>query len=405
MPTDLGPIRVSPNGRHFVTSDGAPFFWLGDTQWELVRSFSLDDARLILEDRKAKGFTVLQVMLAGVGDGTSPNFAGELPWLNNDPATPNERYLGRVDEVIALSREIGLVLVLGVYHQLHESRITPTNVREYAARIARRYADVPNLIWTTYPRAEAQFVPVLCELAAGLREGDGGAHLINVHPDPAPASSSFLQDEPWLDFHALQTHKFTDLIRPMIAADCAREPARPVVMAEGAYEGGPDNAFEYGFEVTPLWVRRQAWWTCLAGGHHTYGHGANYLLPPDWRDSLRAPGATHMGIMREVLESLPEWWNLVPDQSLIARCEAGDPTMNASARAADGSCGLIYLGGAATIAVCTETLAAADEIATTWISPTTGERLPASAERSAGVSVVTTPAGWEDALLLLEPCS
>ena len=32
------------------------------------------------------------------------------------------------------------------------------------------------------------------------------------------------------------------------------QPVKPVLMAEGAYEHGS----EYGFEVTPLWVRRQA---------------------------------------------------------------------------------------------------------------------------------------------------
>ena len=34
-------IRVSPNGRYFVDGEGNPFFWLGDTQWELFRCFSL----------------------------------------------------------------------------------------------------------------------------------------------------------------------------------------------------------------------------------------------------------------------------------------------------------------------------------------------------------------------------
>lgn len=28
-------LKVSENGRFFVTAGGAPFFWLGDTAWEL----------------------------------------------------------------------------------------------------------------------------------------------------------------------------------------------------------------------------------------------------------------------------------------------------------------------------------------------------------------------------------
>ena len=38
-----GPIAVGPNGRHFVDESEHPFFWLGDTQWELPRAFPVAD--------------------------------------------------------------------------------------------------------------------------------------------------------------------------------------------------------------------------------------------------------------------------------------------------------------------------------------------------------------------------
>src|SRR5437763_15734600 len=87
-----GPIRVSDNGRYFVDHKGKPFYFLADTQWELFRRYSLDEAKVILENRKAKGFTVLMVMLTGVGPGTEPNLAGERPWIKDDPASPNHAY-------------------------------------------------------------------------------------------------------------------------------------------------------------------------------------------------------------------------------------------------------------------------------------------------------------------------
>jgi hypothetical protein len=42
------------------------------------------------------------------------------------------------------------------------------------------------------PEAKPEFVPILRELAAGLCEGDGGAHLITFKTDPAPYSSGFI---------------------------------------------------------------------------------------------------------------------------------------------------------------------------------------------------------------------
>ena len=97
-----GPIGVSQNGRYFVAANGDPFYFLADTQWELFRRYSLSEAKLILENRKAKGFTVVMVMLTGVGDGTGPNLDGHHPWLDDNPATPNPAYFAYVDAVVKL---------------------------------------------------------------------------------------------------------------------------------------------------------------------------------------------------------------------------------------------------------------------------------------------------------------
>jgi hypothetical protein len=67
------PVQVSSNGRYFVDQTGQPVFWLGTTQWELFRGYTLKDAQLILDKSKDKGFVFVQTMLLGVGDGTHAN--------------------------------------------------------------------------------------------------------------------------------------------------------------------------------------------------------------------------------------------------------------------------------------------------------------------------------------------
>ena len=59
----------------------------------------------------------------------------------------------------------------------------------------------------------------------------------------------------------MQTWKQVELIYPFVTKDYNLKPTKPVLMAEGAYEHGS----EYGFDVTPLWVRRQAYYSYLAG--------------------------------------------------------------------------------------------------------------------------------------------
>src|SRR5512140_1740721 len=99
------PVKVSPNRRYFVDQKGEPVFWLGTTQWTLFRDYKLEEARLIIEKSKDKGFAFIQVMLMGVGDGTKPNVHGDKPWVNDDPLTPNEAYFTNVDAVLQIARE------------------------------------------------------------------------------------------------------------------------------------------------------------------------------------------------------------------------------------------------------------------------------------------------------------
>jgi hypothetical protein len=54
----LLPLKVSENHRYLVDSRGQPFFYLGDTAWELFHRLNREDAIRYLDDRAKKGFTV-----------------------------------------------------------------------------------------------------------------------------------------------------------------------------------------------------------------------------------------------------------------------------------------------------------------------------------------------------------
>jgi hypothetical protein len=394
MPTR--PLRISPNGRYFVR-DGEPFFWLGDTQWELFRSFTMEDAGAVLEHRKRQGFSVIQIMFTGVGDGSKPNLAGQTPWINNDPATPNEAYFQQVDAIIALARALDLILVVGAFHQLQVNRITPANARDYAKWIARRYRHEPHLVWASYPKADPEYVPVLRELAAGFQEGDDGVHPITIHPDPSPASSSFVHTESWLAFNMMQPWHRYELIPPMVAHDYALEPTKPAVMAEAGYEGVKSRGLD-----NPWTIRKQAYWSHLAGGHHSYGNENNYVSPTTWRDWIESPGACHMSLYRQILTAIPEWWNLTPDPSILTDGAGEGAEANLAARSASGDWVLVYLSTPSTVAVRMSAVSTASTVEVSWVNPTNAVRTPVGATSSAGVRAFTTPDGWEDALLYIE---
>ncbi len=393
------PVKVSGSGHYFTDQNGEPFFWLGTTQWQLCRDNTLPEARTIIEKSREKGFTVAQVMLTGVGDGTTTNAYGQKPWIDNNPLTPNEAYFTNVDAVLAMAREHGLVISMTMYHQTGRKFLTVNNSRAWAKWLARRYKNTPNIIWCLVPEARQEFEPVSRELAAGLHEGDGGCHLVTVEPDPSPFSSSFLHAEKWLDFNCIQTWKSVELIYPMVTKDYALQPAKPVVMAEGAYEHGS----EYKFDVTPLWVRRQAYYSYLTGGHHTYGHNDSWRMLPTWRQALDAPAAAQMGILKRIFLARKEWWNLVPDQSVLATGGlTNGQVLNLAARQAGGQWLMVYLAGKASFSVNMNNITAGKTADASWIDPRTGESMPIGHFSAVGEQSFSTPAGWEDALLIVE---
>jgi hypothetical protein len=393
------PAKVSPNGRYFVDQKGDPVFWLGTTQWQLFRDNTPEEARTILANVKGKGFAFVQVMLAGVGDGTRPSAAGQKPWVNDDPLAPNEAYFKTVDAAVASARENNVVISMTLYHQRWRKLITEKNARGWATWLARRYKDVPTLLWSMTPEAKPQFAPVLRELAAGLREGDGGAHLVTFKPDPAPFSSSFLHDEPWLDFDVMQVWKSINLIYPMVTKDCNLKPVKPVLMGEGAYEAGS----EYGFDVTPLWVRRQAYYSYLCGAHFTYGHNDSWRMLPTWKKSLDAPGAVQMGVLKRIFLARKEWWFLAPDQGIFASGgnTKGD-VLNLAARHKDGQWIMAYLGAKAAFSINMDKFTAGSQARASWIDPRTGDATASGSFPNSGVQAFSTPEGWEDALLVVE---
>ena len=98
-------LKVSDNRRFLVHDDGTPFFYLGDTAWELFhRLHARARPSATCSDRAAKGFTVIQAVALAEIDGLhTPNMRGDLPLIDDDPTQPNEAYFAHVDSVVELA--------------------------------------------------------------------------------------------------------------------------------------------------------------------------------------------------------------------------------------------------------------------------------------------------------------
>ena len=91
-------LMVSKTGHFLATSDGKPFFWLADTPWLLFHYLSPTEVERYLNDRAAKGFTVIQAMMLGTDDEFKvSDSVGGMAFKEGDPSHPNEAYFLHVD--------------------------------------------------------------------------------------------------------------------------------------------------------------------------------------------------------------------------------------------------------------------------------------------------------------------
>src|SRR3954471_7639492 len=159
-PADAAPLprlKVSPNRRFLQTADGKPFFWLGDTAWELFHRLTREEADTYLKNRAEKGFTVIQAVVLSELDGLhEPNAYGELPLENDDPTKPREAYFQHVDYIVNKADELGLYIgLLPTWgDKIFKSTwgagpeiFTVDNARVYGRWIGNRYKNKKNIIW------------------------------------------------------------------------------------------------------------------------------------------------------------------------------------------------------------------------------------------------------------------
>lgn len=410
------PRKTSSNGRFFVDEQKNPFFWLGDTAWPLFTQYSKEEAEKYLHHRAEKGFTVIQAVVTWFGgakpdpSGISSNYLGEYPWLDNDPAHPNPAFFEHVDYLLSYAQNLGLTLaILPTWGNFVTDLglFTDATAREYGIWLARRYADRPNIIWINggdcLPHG---FESIFDALGQGLKVGSEGKHMATYHPCHLHSSSQFFNHRDWLDFHMIQCWTDWHKVYDSVVSDSLMTPIRPVVLGEGAYEDGPEYARG---PITPLIIRRQAWWAFMAGGYYTYGHNALWRTEPGWTEKLDTPGAEQMSLFKRIACSLP-WWQRLPDQAIIEDGVSGGETLNTAIRSIDGSWMLVYLSSRCYVLVRLEKMSS-PRVKATWINPATGDENEAGVYetytmpgfrkvRTTKYQWFSTPDYWEDAILL-----
>lgn len=399
-------LSIHSSGRYLLDQNGQPFFWLGDTAWPFFSQYSLDEAEHYLRRRAEQGFNVVKGVLAWPL-GTmyeqptpQPNYRGDLPWLDNNPATPNPAYFDHVEHLLKVAAENHLflnMLPIWGYHVNDIHLFSVETARGYGQWLGERFKNFPNFIWCVGgDRNPVGYEDIYRAMAHGLRDADGGEHLMTFHPNGGQSSARFFHNDDWLDFNMIQTWGEMQRVYPTVITDVVRTPRKPVVLDEGAYEAGPEYPLG---PITPLLTRRQAWWALMAGGFYTYGHNDMWRVEPGWIASLESPGAAQMTVFKNIATLRP-WWDMTPCPCLIADGAGAGLTLNAAMRTQDCTCAFVYLSSQCNTLVSLGEISAA-QIRVTWVNPKDGEQKDAGVFQR-GNHWFRTPDFWEDAVLILD---
>ncbi len=350
----LPALKVSDNGRYLATENGDPFYWLGDTGWLLFAKLDRGEAERYLDDRAAKGFNVIQVMVLHTLEvantyGDSALIASDVsrPMLTEGD-TPEDPlaydYWDHMDYIIELAAEKGLYMALVPVwgSNVRSGKVSLEQAETYAAWLAGRYAEKPNIIWLNGGDTRGDENTEIWNAIGEQLRKNAPHHLITFHPFGRTASSWWFHDADWLDFNMFQSghrrYDQDDTERAYgpdnwkyVRDDYALSPAKPSLDGEPSYEGIPQGLHDL---EEPYWndddVRRYAYWSVFAGGcGFTYGHNAimqmhkpgdanpSYGVRAYWTEALDAPGAQQMQHLKRLMLSRP-YFERVPDQRLIA---------------------------------------------------------------------------------------
>ncbi len=339
-----GYVRLEEGKPYMVYGDGTPFFWLGDTHWQMADWERLHECNYpgcncgnqfkhLADDRIKKGFNVYQTYFDSAESDGGGNKRVHHWWTEKFTKINPQAFNETMDVMIEYLANNGMTVAMGF--GVHCS--TPIGFKfnvEPLLRFTRyciaRYACYPT-VWITAQEIDNLYgstFEMWKQVGALVNEIDGyhrpnGAH-IHAHPASDPRSQD-LNEQPWHQWWTLQKghgdvnrliHRFFyrdyanmpknklyietecnyDELRCM-PGECSSDSSRM-----GAYIAVQSGSAGFTYGAVGVWALR---WS------HTEETGWTGYSPEPWYAGMNKHGSDEMTYLKKFYEHV-KWWTLEP---------------------------------------------------------------------------------------------
>lgn len=415
-----GSLQVSSNGHFIQHKDGTPFFWMGDTQW-VLNNISDEHIGKLLDDRKEKGFSVIQVcamrwwdLVTTKGDiaWSGTDAFGQLPFVDNDVLIFNRLYWERWRKLFDMAAARGLFVMFMAGHPgRKEGSYYCRSLDEcykYGKTLGEYFRGIQNLLYSASMDFEGTMgvgVEGWRAIAEGILAGDGGQDCFMTY-HPYTSSSKWFHHDHWLKVNGIQgsrneTPDNDVLIYQRINADYnLTDPVKPVVLLEGSYEYERNN-FDRLPPTTDRNIRMQFFYSFFAGAAgFTYGHCRS------WQQfgsiaHLDSPGARQIAIGRKFLIG-HDFSTFRPDQSVLVDGEGRGELRKAAVLSEDNSECMVFFPVQQEASIRLDKMRSCARVEASWFNPKDGTCIQDAIYSTSMVWPFLPPDGWEDAVLVLK---
>lgn len=427
--TALSKIEIADNGHYFQTEDGKPFFWLGDTGWLTLGKLNREEINQYFENRKEKGFNVVQVMVLHTlnvtnvyGDAALTNEDVSQPLVTpgnnfNDPAEYD--YWDHVDYALDVAQKNGIYVAMVPVWGTNVAKNEKVNLEKamkYADFLINRYKNRTNIIWLNGGDTHGDKFTNVWNAIGTTFKNNNPKQLVTFHPFGRTDSSENFHNESWLDFNMFQSgHRrysqdsipgsFKEDNYKFVLRDYMLKPTKPTLDGEPSYEGIPHGLHD---TLQAVWkdkdVRRYAYWSVFAGAAgYTYGNNAvmqmfhkvekkgAYGNKKIWSDAINDPGAFQMQYVKKLLLKHP-YFDRIPDQSIVAN-QGEKYDYLAATRGNDYA--LIYTYNGKTMALNMGKIKGA-KVNASWYNPRNGETTKIGTFKNKGIQEFAPSRNKED---------